>query len=69
MKPDDYWKDRLSVAICLWLCTLPLLFFVMAVLFDARVAGASVAVAFVVILIVCNRICRFRPDERAKRNG
>lgn len=68
MEGDDLWKERLSLAICLWLCTVPFLFFVAAALFDVRIAWASVAVAFVLILLVCNVICRFRlyEEEKAK---
>lgn len=66
MERDDLWKERLSIAICLWLCTAPLLFFVAAALFDVRIAWTSVAVAFVVILLVCNVICRFRLHEFEK---
>jgi len=66
MDRDDIWKERLSVAIGLGLCTLPFVFVVMAILFDARVAFMSVLVAFVVILIVCNAVCRFRSDEEER---
>jgi hypothetical protein len=66
MERDDLWKERLSLAICLWLCTTPFLFFVAAALFDVRIAWASVAVAFVLILLVCNLICRFRLSEFEK---
>ncbi len=62
----DMWGERLGLAICLWLCTVPFLFFVAAALFDIRIAWASVAVAFVVILLVCNVICRFQLHEEAK---
>ena len=60
------WRQRLGLAICLWLCTVPFLFFVAVALFDIRVAWAFVAVAFVVILLVCNVICRFELYEEAK---
>jgi len=62
MKKDGYelWTERL------WLCTVPFLFFVAAVLFDVPIAWASVAVAFVLILLVCNVICRFRLYEFEK---
>ncbi|MBI2999523.1 MAG: hypothetical protein HYY46_13905 [Deltaproteobacteria bacterium] len=68
MKKDGYelWTERLGIAICLWLCAVPFLFFVAAVLFDVRIAWASVAVAFVLILLVCNVICRFRLYEFEK---
>ncbi|MBI4490285.1 MAG: hypothetical protein HY694_14470 [Deltaproteobacteria bacterium] len=52
--------DSLSLAIGIWLCTVPFLFFVAAALFDVHIAWASVVVAFVVILSVCNMICAFR---------
>lgn len=60
------WEQRLSLAICLWLCAVPFLFFVAVALFDLRIAWASMVVAFVVILLVCNVICRFQPYEEAK---
>jgi hypothetical protein len=66
MERDDLWKERLSLAICLWLCTVPFLFFVAAALLDIRAAWATVVVAFVIILLVCNVICRFRSYEEAK---
>jgi len=69
MKRDEFWKDRLNVAIGLGLCCLPLIFFVAVVFFDIRTAWLSVVVAFVLILVVCNAICRFPPDREVKRNG
>lgn len=66
IKKSELWTDRLSLAICLWLCTAPFFFFVVAALFDIRVAGTFVAVTFVVILLVCNVICRFQSYEEAK---
>lgn len=68
-RADEFWKDRLSVAIGLGLCCLPLVFFVAAVFFGVQIAWWAVAVAFVVILIVCNALCRFRSHGSNNRNG
>ncbi len=69
LKSDDFWKDRLSVAIGLGLCCLPVVFVAAALLFDVRTAWLALVVAFIVILIVCNAMCRFRSKDKAKRSG
>ena len=69
LKRDDFWKDRLSVAIGLGICCLPFVFIVAAILFDVRTAWLSVVIAFILILLVCNAICRFPRNEEVKRNG
>lgn len=57
-KADDaLWKDGLSLAIGLWLCSVPLVFFLAVTFFDLRVASVSVALSFIVILFVCLAIC------------
>lgn len=65
---SDTWAERLSLAICLWLCVTPFIFFLAVLFFDLRVASASTVVSLVIILLVCNAICRFRLYER-KTNG
>ena len=67
MRPYDFWKDRLNAAACLCLCVLPFLFLVVVIFFGARAAWASVAVAFVGILLVCNSLCKFPTSEETKR--
>jgi membrane protein YdbS with pleckstrin-like domain len=68
MKKDGYelWTERLSIAICLWLCTVPFIFFLGMFFFDVRVAWTAAAVSFVIILLVCNALCTFRLHEFEK---
>lgn len=68
MKKDGYelWTERLSIAICLWLCTVPFIFFLGVFFFDVRVAWTAAAVSFVIILLVCNALCAFRLQEFEK---
>lgn len=68
IKKDGYalWTERLSIAICLWLCTVPFIFFLSMFFFDVRVAWTAAAVSFVIILLVCNALCTFRLREFEK---
>lgn len=53
----DLWKDRLSLAICLWLCSAAFIFVLAIFFFDAWVAWVSVVSSFIIILLVCMAIC------------
>jgi hypothetical protein len=66
MERDDLWTERLSLTICLWLCTVPFIFFLAMFFFDIRVAWSATAVSFVIILLVCNALCTFRLHEFEK---
>lgn len=68
-KHSVFWNDRLNVAIGLGLCCLPFVFAVAAFLFDFRTAWFAVIVAFLVILVICNALCRFPPKNSKSRNG
>ena len=63
---DDLWTERLSLAICLWLCATPFIFSLGVFFFDVRVAWTAAAVSFVIILLVCNALCTFRLYEFEK---
>lgn len=56
--PGTTRTDKQSLAIGVWLCTVPLVLFVTALLFDSAVAFIVAAVLFVGILSVCNVMCR-----------
>jgi len=58
----DLWKDRLSLAICLWLCSVPFIFFMAVLFFDIGAAWVSVVSSFIIILLVCMAICVRRLD-------
>ena len=68
MKHDAYTKDRLSIAMGLGLCCLPFVFFAAAFFVDVRTAWLAVVVAFIIILIVCNALCRFRLSGSKKES-
>jgi hypothetical protein len=50
--------DTLGLAIGVWFCTVPLIFFLAVLFFDLKVALLTVAGLFLIILLVCNIICR-----------
>ena len=56
-------KDTPGLAIGVWLCTVPLIFFLAVVFFDLKVALVTVVVLFLVILFVCNIICRISKSQ------
>jgi ABC-type transport system involved in cytochrome bd biosynthesis fused ATPase/permease subunit len=51
-------KDTVSLAIGIWFCIVPLIFFLAVVFFDLNVALVTGVVLFLIILFVCNIICR-----------
>ena len=53
----DVWGQRLSLAVLLWLCSLPLVFVLGMVLGDVRVGWIGSAVSFTIIVLVCMVIC------------
>jgi L-asparagine transporter-like permease len=60
---DEKTSDRLGLAIGLWFCTVPLIFFLAVLFFDLKVALVTVVVLFVIIVLVCNIICRINKSQ------
>ena len=60
--------DTLGLAIGVWFCTVPLIFFLAVLFFDLQVALVTVVVLFVVILLICNILCRISksPSEQTR---
>ena len=56
-------KDTLGLAIGIWFCTVPLIFFLAVVFFDLKIALLTVVVLFVIILLFCNIICRISKSQ------
>ena len=56
-------KDILGLTIGIWFCTVPLIFFLAVVFFDLKVALVTVVVLFIIILLVCNIICRISKSQ------
>ena len=56
-------KDTLGLTIGIWFCTVPLIFFLAVVFFDLKVALVTVVVLFIIILLVCNIICRISKSQ------
>ena len=56
-------KDILGMSIGIWFCTVPLIFFLAVVFFDLKVALVTVLVLFIVILLVCNILCRISKSQ------
>jgi hypothetical protein len=56
-------KDTVGLAIGIWFCTVPLIFFLAVVFFDLKVALVTVVVLFLIILFVCNIICRISKSQ------
>ena len=56
-------KDILGLAIGVWFCTVPLIFFLAVLFFDLKVALLTVIVLFLIILLVCNIICRIHKSQ------
>jgi L-asparagine transporter-like permease len=56
-------KDTLGLTIGVWFCTVPLIFFLAVLFFDLKVALLTVIVLFLIILLVCNIICRINKSQ------
>jgi L-asparagine transporter-like permease len=56
-------KDILGLAIGVWFCTVPLIFFLAVLFFDLKIALLTVIVLFLIILLVCNIICRINKSQ------
>lgn len=64
---SEQWTEALSLAVGLWLCTVPLTFFLAAFFFDFGAASVSAAASFVAVLLLCMAICvrRWSVDDAA----
>jgi hypothetical protein len=47
----------MALALCVWLCTLPFVFLLIAPWFGVRVAVVTALVLFVVVGVVCWALC------------
>lgn len=60
---DEKTSDRLGLAIGIWFCTVPLIFFLSVLFFDVKVALVTGVALFVIILLVCNIMCRISRSQ------
>ena len=65
----DVWGQRLSLAVLLWLCSLPLVFVLGMVLGDVRVGWVGATLSFILVLLVCIGLCalKFRVETGSGR--
>lgn len=56
----DLWTERLSLAACLWSCTVPAIFLAAIVFRDVNLGWAGAVVSYVVILFACVVMCNWR---------
>jgi hypothetical protein len=63
---SEIWTERVSLAICLWLCALPLVVLLAMVVPYTHVGWIGAVVSFVVIFLTCMAICTWRVHGEGK---
>ena len=48
----------MSLALGLWLCVVPIVVYLVALFFDAGIALLAAIVLFLIMLLICNIVCR-----------
>ena len=62
-KQLDAHLDRMALTLLVWLCSLPLVVFIIAPLFGLTAATAVALALFFVALVVCWRICSWKVSQ------
>jgi hypothetical protein len=62
MNKQDYdlWTERLGLAICIWLCTLPVVFLAAILFRNIHFGWIGAVIFFVIIFLACIGICTWR---------
>ncbi len=53
-------SDSMILALVIWLCSLPLVVFIVAPLFGLKVAGIVVLLLFFAVLAICWGVCSWK---------
>lgn len=63
-------SDTMVLAFLVWLCTLPLVALLIVPFFGLKAAGSVALVLFLLMLVMCWYLCRWRvPDSRQGGNN
>lgn len=64
-KLSHYHSEDMALGLTIWICTLPLIAFIVAPLFGLRVAGLTALALFIAVLAVCWGICGWKLVRKA----
>jgi predicted ABC-type exoprotein transport system permease subunit len=65
-KLSHFHSEDMALALIIWLCTLPLIAFIVAPLFGMRVAGLTALALFIAILAACWGVCGWKLISKPK---
>ena len=65
-KLSHFYSEDMALALIIWVCTLPLVAFVVAPLFGARVAGITALALFFAIMAACWGVCGWKLVRKEK---
>lgn len=57
---SNFFSEDMAMALIIWICTLPLVAFIVMPLFGQRVAGLTALALFVAILAACWGVCGWK---------
>ena len=67
-KLSHFHSEDMGLALIIWICTLPLVAFVVAPLLGTWVAGLTALALFIVIMAACWGVCGWKLARKAKEN-
>lgn len=59
-KLSHFYSEDMALGVLIWICTLPLVGFLVAPLFCIRVAGITALALFIAIFAVCWGVCGWK---------
>lgn len=67
-KLSHFYSEDMALALIIWICSLPLVAFVVAPLFGTRVAGFTALALFIAIMAACWAVCGWKLVRNAKED-
>ncbi len=55
-----FYSEDMAFALIIWICTLPLVAFLIAPLLGTRIAGLTALALFIVIMAICWGVCGWK---------
>lgn len=65
-KLTHFYSEDMALALIIWICTLPLVAFVVAPLLGPRVAGLTAIALFIAIMGACWGVCGWKLVRKAE---
>lgn len=67
-KLSHFYSEDMALALIIWICTLPLVAFVVAPLLGTRAAGFTALALFIIIMAACWGVCGWKLIRKKEEN-